>query len=135
MRLVTWDDSLSTGSPEIDRHHRETFEQINRFFDRMMQGEGLDGAVQMVAKLSLSMTEHFREEETLMSRMGFPGFAAHRAQHQNFLARFEGLKRELESGRPDAANTLFEFCTDWLKDHIQGEDKAVAAFRPQRRAA
>ena len=40
MQLIAWDDSLSVGSSEIDRHHRPIIDQINGFFGQMMLGEG-----------------------------------------------------------------------------------------------
>ncbi len=135
MRLIAWDESLSVGTPEIDRHHKEIIDQINGFFGRMMHGEGLDGAPQMIDMLSRSMTDHFRAEETLMSRAGYPGTAQHKIRHQEFHSRFDGLKKDVEGGRPDAANALFEFCAGWLKDHIRAEDMAMAAFLRKQRAA
>jgi len=134
-QLIAWDDSLSVGLPEIDHHHREIIDQLNAFFGRMMRGEGRDGALQMVALLSGSMADHFREEEALMSRRGYSGLAQHQAIHQNFFSRFESLKNDLESGRAQTATPLFEFCANWLKGHLYGEDMAMAAFIQQRRAA
>ena len=135
MRLVAWDESLSVGAPDIDDHHREVFEQLNGFFDHMMRGEGMDGALPMMAMLSRSMTDHFREEEALMSRLGFPALAQHRARHQAFVSRFADLEREIKGGRAGSANALFEFCAKWLKDHIQAEDKALALYLRNQRAA
>jgi methyl-accepting chemotaxis protein len=135
MRLIAWDDSLLVNSPEIDRQHRELFDQINGFFGRMIHGEGLDAALQMVATVSRTMTDHFRAEETLMSHAGYPGSTKHKAGHQAFVTRFEGLKKDLESGRAETANALFEFCTNWLRDHVHDEDKAMATYLQQYRRA
>jgi methyl-accepting chemotaxis protein len=135
MRLIAWDDALSVGSPEIDRHHREIIDQLNSFFGGMMHGEGMDAAVKMVAVLSQSMSNHFREEEALMNRAGYPDLTQHRREHQDFLSRFDAFKRDVEGERADAPNALFEFCANWLKGHILGDDKAMAAFLKQRRAA
>ncbi|HIJ62421.1 MAG TPA: bacteriohemerythrin, partial [Rhodospirillaceae bacterium] len=135
MQLMTWDDSLSVGSPEIDRHHRTHFDQLNGFFGRMMHGEGLEGALQMISMLSSTMSDHFREEEAMMSKVGFPGLAHHRIEHQDFLARFDGFRKDVESGRGNAAKALFDFCANWLKGHILGEDMAMAKFVRKGRAA
>jgi hemerythrin-like metal-binding protein len=134
MRLIAWDESLSVNSPEIDNQHREIIDQINSFFGRMMHGEGLDAALQMVATLSRVMSNHFRAEESLMSRANYLGLAEHRVEHQDFLSRFDAFKRDVESGRTDAPKALFEFCANWLKDHIHGEDLALASFLQRQRA-
>ena len=135
MRLIEWNDSLSLGSPEIDRHHRTIIEELNAFFARMMRGEGQEGAAKMTTALSRSMADHFRDEEALMSRVGYPGAAVHRTEHQDFLARFGAFKADVENERPDAANALFGFCSNWLRGHITTEDKALAEFARKSRVA
>jgi methyl-accepting chemotaxis protein len=135
MRLIAWDDSLLVNSSEIDGQHREIIGQINGFFGRMMHGDGLDAAIQMVSSLSRIMTDHFSAEETLMRRASYPGLSEHRIEHQDFLSRFDAFKRDVESGRADAPVALFEFCANWLKNHIHGEDLALAAFLRHSKAA
>ena len=66
-------------------------------------------------------------------RGGSPEAARHKAKHQEFLTRFDGLTREVENGRP--ATALLELCASWLKDHILGEDRPMAAFLINMRAA
>jgi methyl-accepting chemotaxis protein len=132
MRLVAWDDTLLTGSPDIDRHHRTMFDELNGFFARMLQGEGIEAARQMVETLSTRMHNHFTEEEALMRQRGYQGLAAHHSEHQAFLQRFGVLRREVEAGAPDAGRALFAFVADWLKSHIQQED--MAFVRAQRLA-
>ena len=51
------------------------------------------------------------------------------------MGRFELLKRQVEGGDANAATAAFEFVSDWLTQHIQTEDKAVARFMRDRRAA
>ncbi len=133
MQLIAWDEALSVGLPEIDGHHRAIIEQLNGFFGRMMHGEGLEGAVQMAAVLSRSMADHFDREEAVMRQAGYPDLPQHRANHQAFFARFDGLKADLESGKPQGAGALFEFCADWLKGHLLGDDTAMATFVRQAR--
>ncbi len=125
-RLAEWDDSLATGNAEIDRHHREIIDQINLLFGRMMDGEGPEAVLDIVAAMSRTMERHFAEEESLMNRIRYADTAIHKTSHQHFLSQFSMLKRQVESGRPDAAKALFEFAATWLKRHIQHEDKELA---------
>ncbi len=135
IRLVMWDDALLTGAPEIDRHHRKMFDELNGFFARMTRGEGLEAARDMVETLARTMRAHFAEEEALMLQRGYPGLAAHQAKHQAFVQRFAELRREVEADAPNAAKALFEYVADWLKDHIGREDKAFAGFQRLAKAA
>jgi hemerythrin-like metal-binding protein len=135
MRLINWDDSLATGDREVDRHHREVVDQINSFFRRMMHDEGQDAAIEAIAMLSRTMTEHFAEEEAAMDRIHYAGAAQHRAAHQRFITDFDRLKREVEAGSPDAARSLFEFCAMWFTDHLRRADRELAVAVREKRAA
>jgi methyl-accepting chemotaxis protein len=135
LQLVTWDASLEVGSPEIDRHHKEMINQINRFFGSMMYGEGAAGAVDAIAMLVGSIREHFAEEEQQMSRMGYPDAAAHIRDHADFTKRFNQLRSDVEAGKPDAATALFEHLSDWIRSHITGYDKKMAEYARMRRSA
>ena len=135
MRLAEWNDSLATGNAEIDRHHQAWFEQVNSFFGRMMAGEGLESALAMISTFANSMEAHFRDEDTLMARIGYAGASAHKASHQRFIGDFQRLKRQMDGGAPDAVKKLFQFCTDWMVRHIQAEDKGLAKAAAEKRVA
>jgi hemerythrin-like metal-binding protein len=125
-RLAVWDDSLATGVPEIDRHHREMIEQFNTFFGRMMEGEGQQGADEMIQRLSTGLRSHFAEEEAIMGKRGYPGLAKHRSTHETLLRELD--QRKADAGRPDAVITWFEYASRCVVDHIRTDDKAFAAF-------
>jgi hemerythrin len=82
--------------------------------------------------------EAFRWDETLslgMSRAGYDDIAKHRQDHEVFLRQFEIRKSGLQAGKPNAGNVIFEFCSEWLKEHIQRDDRAFADYLSQRKAA
>ena len=135
LQLVAWDASLEVGSPEIDRHHKEMIDQLNHFFGSMMYGEGGAGAVDAIAKLVGSMREHFAEEEEQMTRMGYPDAAAHIRDHAEFTKRFDQIRADVDTGKPDATTALFEHLADWTKSHILAYDKKVGEYAMARRAA
>jgi methyl-accepting chemotaxis protein len=136
MKLLVWDSKLEMGLGGIDRHHREMFDQVNRFYQAMMAGEGDKAAVDMLAVLDRLVQDHFREEEAEMSRRGYPGLDEHRRHHAQFLDRFSSLKSAVEAGRSGAGAEFFDYVSGWLGNHIRYEDGAFAAFlRGEKRAA
>ncbi len=130
--LMTLDDSLLVGFAEVDGHHRAIVEQLNAFHGCMMNGEGQAGATKIIASLSESMNRHFMYEEELMSRNGYPGLSRHRAAHEIFAIKFEELKDRIRSGAFDGPTALFRFFVDWFRQHVQSDDKAMAAYLRQR---
>jgi hemerythrin-like metal-binding protein len=135
MDLFKWDGSLSVGTPQVDRHHKEMFEKMNAYFTRMMDGEGVSAATEMVADMARSMSQHFSEEELAMSRANYAGLGKHRQDHELFLKEFANCKADLCADKPNAGDAFFEFCTEWLKEHIQGDDRDFADYLRSRKAA
>ncbi len=128
MKLIEWSDSLNTGVAVIDRHHREIVDSVNSFYAGMMHGEGLAGASDMAARLDRSIRRHFEEEEAEMARAGYTDLDSHRRLHQAFLPRFDELARAVATDRDGSVPAFFDYVADWLKQHIQTQDGAFAAF-------
>ncbi len=136
MKLLVWDSKLEMGMSGIDRHHREMFDQVNRFYQAMMSGEGDRAAGEMLATLDRLIKDHFREEEAAMGQRGYPALDEHRRHHAQFLERFTSLKSAVEAGRQGAGAEFFEYVSGWLGNHIRHEDGAFAAYlRGEARAA
>ena len=133
IKLISWDQEMQVGAPEIDRHHQEVIDLINRTFASMMSGEGATAAMAMCQDLSGKMAEHFAEEEEQMRRAGYSSLEEHRRSHQGFLARFADLAGALEQDKDGAGNALFDYAAKWLVEHIRGADKALAVYLRQNR--
>ncbi|MTJ80489.1 MAG: bacteriohemerythrin [Telmatospirillum sp.] len=126
--LFEWSASLETGLPQIDQHHREMFNRLNRFYRKMLAGDGREVAVVLAGDLGQALRSHFTEEEQAMTRAGFPDAAAHHRVHADFLSRFESLRAALGSGGEEATADFFTALAGWLADHIQTQDRVFAQF-------
>ena len=135
MVLMVWKDELTTGISTVDRYHRDLFEHVNDFYREMMSGEGEKAAGALLAELDKGMRGHFEEEEGLMAKHHYQDAASHHAGHKAFLDRIPALKRAIEEKRPNASAELFEYAATWLQNHISKDDKALALFLRQKRAA
>lgn len=70
-----------------------------------------------------------------MQRRGYPGLTEHRKQHQAFCTRFAQFRRQLDANEPVDSTTFFNFIADWLRDHLRGPDRELAAFLHGKEAA
>ena len=133
MKILEWDNALNTGVATIDRHHQDMYAEINRFYGEMMSGNG-DAAIQgILVQVAKSFEPHFKEEEEVMTRHGYPAIDDHRRRHAEFFAKFEGLRHEVEAGKDGATGRMFQYVAGWLKDHIRHEDGKIAAFLRDRK--
>jgi methyl-accepting chemotaxis protein len=133
-RFAQWDPALLLGVDEIDQHHRALFDQANTFFQKMMVGDGGDGAAEMASMMAASMEGHFRAEEALMERCAFPERVEHQALHQAALERLARLQADIGGMGASAAADLFEFASSWLSEHVQRQDRKIALYLAKRKA-
>lgn len=133
MNPFAWNDTHSLGLPEIDSEHRALFGIAERLYDDMGTGVGKDGLAGLFARLAAYARFHFENEEALMRRTGFPGYADHRREHEKFSATVSSLERLLETGSVDLPGSLVEFLQSWLGQHVGGSDRRMAEYLVRKR--
>jgi hemerythrin len=123
------DPSLVTGDAGIDDRHRELFARVAALLGA--SGERSRAEVsRLLDWLGDYVVSHFGEEERVMDATGYPGLAAHRAEHQRFVKEFAALYEEFKAEGP---GPLFVVrvgnrVTSWLREHIYRTDRALAAY-------
>jgi len=122
---IEWRDDLATGIDLIDSQHQELFSRLNLFLDACDAGKAEAELLSLLQFLDDYITEHFTAEEKLQEDMGFIFRAAHRKQHQNFMAAFTELKRRflLEGPNPALVADINRLCVGWLLDHVAEKDR------------
>jgi len=127
---LQWTSDFSVGETTIDRQHMELFQRFNDLLDACRQGRGKERISLLLDFLDQYVVFHFRTEEDLMQRHGFPEAAAHRAQHAHFIDQLHGLRSELQQEGPSTAVLVStnETVLRWLIDHIRKTDTHLGAF-------
>ena len=128
MSFVAWQDKLALGIEEIDNDHKGLFDLFNQLHDTYAGGQG-DEALDAVFGVLIDYTEnHFRREEKLMARHGYPGLAAHREAHKNLKKEVLRLYGQFkDGGEKGMCLELLGFLSNWLYFHIMEEDQAIKA--------
>jgi hemerythrin len=127
MALMTWDPSYSVSVRKLDEQHQKLFALLNALHEAMRQGKGQAMVQDILRELATYTVTHFRAEEELMRKTNFPGFAAHQAEHQKFVARVTQFTEDLKAGRNASPITILGFIKDWLAAHILRTDRSYAA--------
>lgn len=133
MARVEWSDDLSVHVEEIDTQHRKLIRLINTLHDFTLVDKGKDvvGRVRgdimgtMLSELLDYTVYHFSTEERLLQQHQYPGYAAHKAQHDEFTKQINELKAKLDRGELLLTNDVMNFLLEWLKNHIIGSDKHI----------
>ena len=132
---MKWTEDLSTGIEKIDEQHKELFEKINDLVAAVRQSVCKYKISDVIKFLEDYVVFHFGEEERYMRQFNYPGYAAHKAQHEKFIANFNELKKELpkledgkKPGSYDLSVATNQVVVDWILDHIARVDKQLGEF-------
>jgi hemerythrin len=132
---MEWTKDLSVGIDMIDDQHRELFSRINDLVAAIKQKTCKYKIGDVVKFLDDYVLFHFKEEEKYMQEHHYPGYAGHKAQHNEFIENFRKLKKELpklqggnKAGSYDLSVETNQVVVDWILDHIVKADMELARF-------
>ena len=130
MRIV-FDEALYTGNELIDNEHKELIDRVNKLVESCENGKEKVTAVKTLDFLMDYTDFHFSDEEKLPQEVGYDKLEQHKVQHEDFKKSVDELRQMLEEeeGPTDAfVEAVNKNISQWLVNHIQGWDKAVAEF-------
>jgi hemerythrin len=127
MPLLTWNNQYSVNVRQCDTQHKLLIQIINDLHAGMSDGHSHDIMRTILDDLLIYIRVHFRDEEELMQKNGYPGFAEHKKKHDEFVKRVMEINSEYQGGRMILSMDVMEFLRSWLVDHIQTIDKRYSA--------
>jgi hemerythrin len=128
MPYLQWSEELAVGVADVDAQHRWLVELVNALHAAMQQGKGKAMLGSTIDRLFDYTVAHFSTEEAYFERFGYPAAAAHRLQHQGFVAKVADFKQGFDEDRFMLSLEVMDFLSDWLVEHISTSDKAFGPF-------
>lgn len=126
---MRWTPELVTGNAVVDSEHQELIALIDKL---ELAGNGPDGSniEEALDQLTDYVFVHFQMEEKLMAREGYPADAveAHLAEHRKLDQRTKELVQRYSDGELRTVEPIVNFLYDWLQNHIQTVDRAMADY-------
>lgn len=127
-KLINWSDAYSIGYDAIDKQHEKLVELINKLYDAFLSATAHD-IINDILDSMIEYTEyHFKFEEDLFRKFGYPQHEEHAAIHGLFVAKTLDFKQKLTEGTTTVTYDIMYFLRDWLIEHIQGEDVKYVDF-------
>lgn len=133
MELIKLEENLKLNIPEIDSQHEALVGLVNRLHETMLQGAdraALDG---LLLQLIEHTRSHFSYEEQLMSQYDYPGYEAHRSQHNRLMQHLEELVEGYHNGELLLSFAVVLDLKGWATVHIEKSDKPLGAFLTSRK--
>ncbi len=120
---LVWRDSYRSGDAMVDRQHQQLFRHANRLLEAVMLGAPGEAVLAATQALLDDVLTHFRDEEALHVRIGFPGRESHALEHARLLEKARDLcdGARLEAVKPAE---LFQFLAyEVVAQHLLGVDR------------
>lgn len=123
-----WKQVYSVGDDHLDAQHKSLIGLMNSYYECHLNGK-MEEAKSDLAKLLALTVQHFREEEEMMERTGYPHFKEHRNHHHELLRQVDKLVKDyLHTHSQVTAGKLANFLKVWLTRHILGADKGYGPY-------
>ena len=126
--FVTWKDEYSVGIAQLDDDHRKLLNLINQFQTAVHYKTGEEFERRIMEELIDYTRTHFRREEELMQRYGYPELGPHRAEHAEMISRVENMVQKYKDEGYESFAGVADYLRDWLINHINGTDQGYSAF-------
>jgi hemerythrin len=128
--IVVWHNSYSVGIPLIDDQHKELINLTNQLYACCMEGREASKAsfLQTVHGAVEYIGYHFSTEEKVMTRIGYPDYATHKKEHNDFVRTVVSQVEDYKSGRQFVPNVFVHFLKDWVLTHIAVCDKKLGEY-------
>ena len=128
MRTFDWKPEFDTGIETVDQQHRQLVNLVNRLGTVVFDGNNFESAIiPILTELAEYASTHFSDEESLMEDCGVDRrhIVHHQLQHSQFIDEVEKFF-DLSATQQDPVETLRNFLSSWLVNHILEEDQSMA---------
>ena len=127
---MTWNNNLAIGVKEIDHQHKLLCDSIDNLLDACKTGKGRTQIISTMNFLFEYTSRHFKDEEIIQKRCGYPKCEAHKKLHDGFIQRIDDMKQDIIKNGV-GISTVSELNTmllGWLLNHIKKVDTEIAQY-------
>jgi hemerythrin len=128
MAFYQWKPEFSVQVNKFDEQHKKLINLINQLHDAMKAGKAIEQLSSVLNELDLYTKQHFKEEEMMMERHGYPGLPIQKQAHALFIKKISEFKTDVTGSSVTATLNVMTFLRDWLTRHILDTDKKYGSF-------
>jgi hemerythrin len=135
MELIRLDDRLRLNIPEIDSQHENVIELVNGLHEALVGGADKAARDSLLSQLLEGMRSHCAFEEESMLRYGYPGYLAHKSEHDRLKHNLVDLIERYRNGELVLSIAVVMELRCWATIHIEKSDKPLGAFLIDRKGS
>jgi hemerythrin len=127
--LLAWNETYSVGNAMLDADHKIIFSLLAQLHEAADTDQSRDVLASVLNVLTEYAEHHFRREEMMMARAGYPDQAAHREKHLALESKVKAVQSRWAEGDRQVLNLeVLELLKKWLTGHILEDDKAYGPW-------
>ncbi|MGQ9812342.1 MAG: bacteriohemerythrin [Dissulfurimicrobium sp.] len=126
--FISWGPNFSVGVSKLDEQHKKLVKMVNTIYDAVNTGKGKEVAGKVLNELVEYTAYHFKTEEDLFQKYGYPETKEHMAIHANLVKKVLDFKAKFDNGQASLDFELLNFLKNWLANHICITDKKYGPF-------
>jgi hemerythrin len=116
--LYKWGPEFSVYIKGIDRQHNYLVTTLNNLYRHLLAGSDREYMDETLKAMADYTKFHFRSEEVLFDKYGYPRAEAHRRQHQSFVNKVTEFLDAYNRNEERLTIQVLNFLADWVYNHI-----------------
>ncbi|NLD35749.1 MAG: hemerythrin family protein [Desulfatiglans sp.] len=116
---IIWDDRSKLGIPIIDEQHRSLISTINSLYFYIQNRVDWISIKSIMIILQQYTNIHFKTEEGLLEKAGYPDLTNHINLHQKIVVETKRISQNIAADPEE----ILSFLKNWWVHHINYEDK------------
>jgi hemerythrin-like metal-binding protein len=128
MEPIVWSENFSVGVQLFDEQHKRLIMMLNKMIKHPTVPTRSETVSEILTDMTLYSLEHFKAEEDLMIKHGYPQFEQHKSQHQSFRIKVTELCMATTHDIEAVPQVLLEYLGQWWVQHILHEDMDYKQF-------
>ena len=134
MTLILWSETMKVGVPSVDHEHEHLIDVINKLGEEIELGTSPDMLETLLGEIYAQVESHFTIEERVMREHAYPGFSAHKREHENLLDSIQSIMDEVSySTSSEISGALGRKMSLWFAEHFRTRDLAFTQYTSEQR--
>lgn len=126
--LPKWEDRFSIHNNEIDAQHKKLFELAHKAYALEYKKTSRVEIREILSEFFEYMKVHFKDEESYMESIGYPGLEDHKKLHKKIIEELSKTIKSIHNVH-DMKEKLVIVAQDWLLSHILHDDMLIERHR------
>ena len=116
------------GLKRFDDQHVKLFKIINDLIQNISANQDRESTANVLTRLLDYTAVHFRNEEELMVKFGYPDYESHKKQHEFMVTRVKEICRKFRTDGEAVNDETLAFLVKWVQHHIARVDMEYVPF-------